>query len=354
MSRNILVIGDRNSLGQQVISSLAKLDHQLFVLDSQSKNLTQFPIDLTRPETLSQENLQKVQQIIFCLEKSSNASANFGNTGFSLQQLENLAKRSYLLAENNSLGLFDFSSEIPEQVQLWGSVNDVVMGGVSQSQLQAQTDRALFTGYVSTENNGGFASVRTRNYDPVLDLSEYQGIELQVIGDGKRYKFISRCEGAWDGVSYVASFDTVYDTFTTVRIPFASLRPVVRAKTYAQAGAFESNQVYSLQLMLSKFEYDGELNATFEPGEFELGITSIKAYGGMPKPSLVVINNSQNATLEKTFYGSELAYALIRNHEIVQVKSDRQFSPAVTDLVSLAIDAASSSEAIGQFWLLGI
>ena len=354
IGRNILVIGARNSLSQQVVSSLAKFDNCIFVLDSHPDDFMRLPVDLELPETLTKESLQRIQQVIFCLEDSDRPVENFGNTGFAFKQLENLARRNYHFSETNNLTLFDFQSISPKQNQLWGPVNDVVMGGVSQSQLTIQADRALFTGYVSTENNGGFASVRTRNYEPTLDLSEYQGIELQVIGDGKRYKFISRCKGAWDGISYVASFDTAYKTPVTVRIPFASLRPVVRARTYSQAGNFDSTRVYSLQLMLSKFEYDGELNATFEPGEFELEIISIKAYGGKTKPSLVVVNSGLNAILERTLYDSESAYALVRNHPIEQIKSDRQFSASVTDLVSLAIDAVNSSNAVKQFWLLGI
>lgn len=34
----------------------------------------------------------------------------------------------------------------------------------------------------------------------------------------------------------------------------------------------------SLQLMFSKFEYDGKLNETFVEGPFELPVSSIKAY----------------------------------------------------------------------------
>jgi len=34
----------------------------------------------------------------------------------------------------------------------------------------------------------------------------------------------------------------------------------------------------SLQLMFSKFEYDGKLNETFVEGPFELPVSSIRAY----------------------------------------------------------------------------
>ena len=43
--------------------------------------------------------------------------------------------------------------------------------------------------------------VRTRNLQPALDLSPYEGLELKLKGDGLRYKLIVRTENAWDGVS---------------------------------------------------------------------------------------------------------------------------------------------------------
>ncbi len=41
---------------------------------------------------------------------------------------------------------------------------------------------------VSEGGGGGFASVRTRNFDPPLQLGAYDGLELRLRGDGQRYK----------------------------------------------------------------------------------------------------------------------------------------------------------------------
>lgn len=188
--------------------------------------------------------------------------------------------------------IFDFANPSIDLQETWGAVDDVVMGGVSQSKIRLAENRAIFAGIVSTDNNGGFASVRTRNFTPPMDLSDYEGIELRVKGDGKRYKFITRCEGKWDGVGYCYSFDTIHDYPTTIRIPFLDLIPVFRAKTVQEASQLDSAKIYSMQLMLSKFEYDGELNPKFEPGSFKLEVEYIKAYGGQPKPQLVQISSA--------------------------------------------------------------
>jgi uncharacterized protein YbjT (DUF2867 family) len=153
-------------------------------------------------------------------------------------------------------------------------------------------DGALFTGNVSTANSGGFASVRTRNFEPAMNLSGYQGIELRVKGDGKRYKFILRNDSKWDSIAYCYSFDTVYNITTTLRIPFNQLIPVFRAKTLKDGEPFDPSTVYSIQLMLSKFEYDKQLNPKFSPGIFQLQIESIKAYGGEKFPRFVQISSA--------------------------------------------------------------
>lgn len=57
-------------------------------------------------------------------------------------------------------------------------------------------------------------------------------------------------------------------------------------------GSFDASKVYSFQLMLSKFEYDGALNPQFSPGLFRLEIESIKAYGGKITPQFIMISSA--------------------------------------------------------------
>jgi len=57
-------------------------------------------------------------------------------------------------------------------------------------------------GNVSTNNSGGFVSVRCKNFEPALDLAAYEGLKLRVLGNGLRYKCIIRTDAGWDGVGY--------------------------------------------------------------------------------------------------------------------------------------------------------
>ncbi|XVF27456.1 hypothetical protein REPUB_Repub14bG0108000 [Reevesia pubescens] len=143
------------------------------------------------------------------------------------------------------------------------------MGGASESTFQIDRTggesckpTGVFKGIVSTANNGGFTSIRTRNFSSPEDLSAYDGLELRLKGDGRRYKLIVRTSTDWD----------------TIRLPFSSLRPVFRARTVFDAPPFDPSNVVSLQLMFSKFEYDGKLNPTFLEGPFELPLSSVRAY----------------------------------------------------------------------------
>lgn len=190
--------------------------------------------------------------------------------------------------------LFDFR-QLTTLESLWGPVDDVVMGGVSESGIERVATGALFSGVVSTENSGGFASVRTRDLAP-LDLSAYEGVRLRVRGDGNRYKVLLRDSDRWDGVGYSASFDTVPNDWITVEVPFDSLVPVFRARTLEESDGLNRSSVRAFQLMLSKFEYDGALNPTFTPGPFELLVDSIEAYGGAP-PTAVWLMPSEEAML---------------------------------------------------------
>ena len=196
------------------------------------------------------------------------------------------------LPQANEKPIFDFTKPSAELKDYWGALDDVVMGGVSASNIQLVENTALFAGNVSTANSGGFASIRTKNFDPPFNLSDCEGVKLRVKGDGQRYKIFLRTDTKWDGIGYSYSFDTVADTWIDVHIPFADLIPVFRAKVVKDAPPIEQNRVCSFQLMLSKFEYDGALNPKFSPGGFALQLESIKAYGGTSLPQFILVSSA--------------------------------------------------------------
>ncbi|KAM3251268.1 protein HIGH CHLOROPHYLL FLUORESCENCE PHENOTYPE, chloroplastic isoform X1 [Capsicum annuum] len=209
--------------------------------------------------------------------------------GDSPEMVEYIGMKNLINAVKENVGLrtgkllFGFEGDSFKELP-WGALDDVVMGGVSQSTFQIDLTggenggpTGLFKGVVTTANNGGFASIRTKNFSEPEDLSAYDGLELRLKGDGRRYKLIVRTSRDWDTVGYTAIFDTV-EGWQSVRLPFSSLRPIFRARTVLDAPPFDPSQITSLQLMFSKFESDGKLNPTFKEGPFELPVSCIRAY----------------------------------------------------------------------------
>jgi uncharacterized protein YbjT (DUF2867 family) len=317
----ILVVGATGGVGKRVVRRLREENYRIRALVRDEKrartilgDVELFVGDITRPETLTAQLMERVTAIISCTGTrvqpvegdTPNRDKYYQGVKFyfpevvdSPEQVEYEGIKNLLKVAVDSKGLragtrvlFDFQNPSQDLKATWGAVDDVVMGGVSTSNIRLVRDVAVFSGNVSTANNGGFASVRTRNFSPAWDLSGYEGLELRVRGDGKRYKLITRCEGKWDGVGYCYSFDTVHNFWTTIQVPFSALIPVFRAKTVPQEGAFDPSRVYSMQLMLSKFEYDGALNPKFEAGLFGLEVDYIKAYGGKPTPQVILISSA--------------------------------------------------------------
>ena len=58
--------------------------------------------------------------------------------------------------------------------QQWFALNDGVMGGLSNGQLEYTTSSFVFKGQVSLENNGGFASARSPF--EATDLSDFSTV----------------------------------------------------------------------------------------------------------------------------------------------------------------------------------
>lgn len=284
----VLVAGVTGSVGKQVVQRLLQQDHAVKALVFEAEPEPVAPAGLVEGLSVVKTDLTSlanhpnwmdhVTAVICCADASTLNEAAISALVQQVQE-SSVARQP----------VFNFAQPSTDLQEIWGALDDVVMGGVSQSSIRLGDGVAYFSGVVSTANSGGFASIRTRNLEPPLDLTAYEGVELRVKGDGKRYKFMLRTETRWDGVAYCYSFDTVADEWITVRIPFAALVPVFRARTIDNA-SLDLHRVCAWQLMLSKFEYDGALNPHFEPGFFQLQVASIQVYRQVNSAKFILIS----------------------------------------------------------------
>lgn len=135
------------------------------------------------------------------------------------------------------------------EVARWMPFDDVIMGGVSSSRMEsAAADRGVFSGVVSLENQGGFASVRSTARD--WGFTGARGVALRVRGDGRTYKVNARTNDGTDGGSWQGSFTTRRDEWITVRIPFADFVPRLRGRTI-DAGPLPPTEIRTLGLLIT-------------------------------------------------------------------------------------------------------
>ena len=116
----------------------------------------------------------------------------------------------------NPLDLYDFRE--PRTSGSWMIVNDEVMGGVSKSQLSRSSDGTLlFQGNVSLDLGGGFASVRY--IFRTLNAENYNGILINIKGDGQIYQLRLRQQEQFDGVAFFQHFETVAENWLKIFYP---------------------------------------------------------------------------------------------------------------------------------------
>lgn len=144
----------------------------------------------------------------------------------------------------NSLILFDFSATSDWSV--WEIENDGVMGGKSTSELSISEDgHAVFTGNVSLENDGGFASIQY-HFDP-KDIRGYEKATIRLKGDGKAYQFRTKAD-LDERVSYIFTFQTTGD-WQTIEIPLHKMQPWYRGNKLNQPN-FPASQIQEVRFMI--------------------------------------------------------------------------------------------------------
>ncbi|MFN8739270.1 MAG: CIA30 family protein [Pirellula sp.] len=168
-----------------------------------------------------------------------------------------------VMSDDTPLTLFDFTGA--DAAKQWQTVNDGVMGGVSDGKFKITDTKTMeFFGTLSLANNGGFASVRTKARK--LDLEKGDTLIAKVRGDGREYMLNLYPAKSQVAYSYRAALPTKKDEWIEVKIPLDKLEATSFGRVLKNAGAVKPAEINSLGFML------GDKKA----GSFKLEIEWIK------------------------------------------------------------------------------
>ena len=163
--------------------------------------------------------------------------------------------------------IYDFSK--PESVAYLIPVDDVVMGGVSRSELVYTGGFTRFQGNLSLVQGSGFASVRSRADE--RDLSRFEGLELRFRGDSKIYELWLQTDAS--DVFYTAEFEAAAQ-WRTLHLPFDTFLPDYRGRPVKNAPEINLNRVVTFGLLI----------ANEQAGEFWLELSTLAAYTADERP----------------------------------------------------------------------
>jgi monofunctional biosynthetic peptidoglycan transglycosylase len=171
------------------------------------------------------------------------------------------------MAQSPQVPLFAFTS--PDAGTAWQAVNDGVMGGVSDGQFRITDRQTLeFYGTLSLENNGGFASVRSR--PRALGLQAGDTLAARVRGDGREYQLNLYTAERMTAFSYRAPVQTRSGEWIEVRIPLDRFEATSFGRLLRGAGPVDPGTVTSIGFLL----------AEKTPGPFALEVAWIKVLRG--------------------------------------------------------------------------
>ena len=144
----------------------------------------------------------------------------------------------------------------------WQIINDTVMGGVSHSKVEKLSHFIRFSGNISLQNNGGFAS--TRSLLP-LDTLNIQKLTLKVRGDNKVYQLRLRVDRYFDGPAFVVEFEPKKERWTTFEFSVQDFSLMFRGRAFAS----------DHQLLFDDITTIGFLISNKQQGPFSIDIQEI-------------------------------------------------------------------------------
>ena len=123
------------------------------------------------------------------------------------------------------------------------------MGGVSEGKYKITDKKTLeFYGKLSLENNGGFASIRTKANK--LGLQKGDVLLGRVRGDGREYSMNLHVPRPLTAFSYRATVETKKDEWIEVKLPLDKFVATSFGRQVKDAGPVDPKEVNGLGFLL--------------------------------------------------------------------------------------------------------
>ncbi len=234
-----------------------------------------------------------------------------------------------LQAAGAPVTIFDFDTAASSGV--WTPLNDGVMGGVSRSNARITEAKTLaFTGEVSLENNGGFASMQS----PMKGdrLGDCSGLTARIRGDGKVYWMTLRTDVPVPAGWYQARIDTAAGKWIEVRLPFEQFRATSFGRPLPAPPPSRS-----------KIQSIGFLISDKQKGPFALEVDWIKAYAS----AQLAAGDKAPAFTRPDQRGAATALADLEGKKVLLFFYPKADTPGCTAQACSVRDADATFDALG-------
>ena len=158
-----------------------------------------------------------------------------------------VVRTTVMSAEDTLQTLFNFAGA--DAAKEWQNINDGVMGGVSEGKFKITDKKTLeFYGTLSLENNGGFASVRTK--PKKLGLEKGDSLLVRLRGDGREYSMNLHVPRPLVAFSYRSMIQTKKDEWIEVKLPLDKFQATSFGRPVKDAGPVDPQEVNGLGFLL--------------------------------------------------------------------------------------------------------
>jgi hypothetical protein len=306
----VLVLGATGKLGVALVNSLletgkpvvAAVRNQTRASELLPTHKSVFFRELSAGQS-AEDLFQGCSQVVSCIgpgmsrepgQTSEAVDFKMNMKFMALAQAAGLSER----VQGKELGLVQFAPDDKEALSRWRRLDDVIMGGRSESGWSITSEGSdtfgRFSGILRVEGGGFCGSVIQ---EMPFNASGYDGVRLRIRGDGNRYKFRLKPTALEqvNEMQYQASFDTQPGQWMCVDLPFEKFVQVRRndvnydAPPVAQGPS--KGAMSSIGIVFSRFEFNEMANPKCTPGNFQLDVKEISLYRSK-RPAFVLVSSA--------------------------------------------------------------